>query len=206
MKLFVPSFLKLLQKASVGFNLMKNFNFLRSPRKNSYTQKLSGSFLVLYLCAIGVTVVGIVLGLMRNTSLAENSFAVFSLLVLGTVEIIWKQKLSKRFNKLLLTGISTFYMVNRLSAPANAQFFQNAETWMTSNFQGAGQAIPLVFNVLRGLFLLYLGISLVKIIQATRQEEDWQNLARTPMIILVAVTVGDILTQLIIGTGATTTP
>ncbi|WP_180976851.1 hypothetical protein [Fischerella thermalis] len=77
---------------------------------------------------------------------------------------------------------------------------------MNSNFQGAGQAIPLVFNVLRGLFLLYLGISLVKIIQAARQEEDWQNLARTPMIILVAVTVGDILTQLIIGTGATTTP
>ncbi|MBW4434332.1 MAG: hypothetical protein KME28_22105 [Pelatocladus maniniholoensis HA4357-MV3] len=171
---------------------------------------------------------------MLDTNLAESSFAVFILLVLGTVGIIWEQKLSSllksRFNnafglvktdkslcfkppsfwlirarKLLLIAISTFYMVNRLSAPAKAQFFQDAETWMNSNFQGTGEAIPLVFNTLRGLFLLYLGISLVKIIQAARQEEDWQNLARTPMIIVVAVTVGDILTQLIIGTGGTTT-
>jgi len=85
--------------------------------------------------------------------------------------------------------------------PAQAQFFQNAETWMTSQFAGAGEAIPLVFNVLRGLFLIYLGISLVKVIQAARQDEDWQNLARTPMIILIAVTIGDILANLIIGGG-----
>ncbi|MBP5974191.1 hypothetical protein HW132_15945 [Brasilonema sp. CT11] len=70
---------------------------------------------------------------------------------------------------------------------------------MTSQFSGTGEAITLVFNVLRGLFLLYLGISLVKVIQAARQDEDWQNLARTPMIILIAMTMGDVLANLIIG-------
>ncbi|MDJ0733534.1 MAG: hypothetical protein QNJ47_05500 [Nostocaceae cyanobacterium] len=97
--------------------------------------------------------------------------------------------------------IGTFLVINSLSKPAQAQFFQNAETWMTAQFTGAGEAIPLVFNVLRGLFLLYLGISLVKVIQAARQDEDWQNLARTPMIILIAITMGDILANLIIGGG-----
>lgn len=97
--------------------------------------------------------------------------------------------------------IGTSLVLNFLSKPAQAQFFQNAETWMTSQFTGAGEAIPLVFNVLRGLFLLYLGISLVKVIQAARQDEDWQNLARTPMIILIAITMGDILANLIIGGG-----
>ncbi len=97
--------------------------------------------------------------------------------------------------------LGTSFFINILAMPAQAQFFQHAETWMTSQFTGAGEAIPLVFNVLRGLFLIYLGISLVKVIQAARQDEDWQNLARTPMIILIAVTIGDILANLIIGGG-----
>ena len=60
-------------------------------------------------------------------------------------------------------------------------------------------AIALFFNVLRALFLLYLGISLVRIVNAARNDEDWQNLARTPLIISVTIVVGDILTGLITG-------
>ena len=41
----------------------------------------------------------------------------------------------------------------------------------------------------------------MKVIQAARQDEDWQNLARTPMIILIAITMGDILASLIVGNG-----
>ncbi|RCJ22867.1 hypothetical protein A6770_29325 [Nostoc minutum NIES-26] len=92
------------------------------------------------------------------------------------------------------------------AAPANAQFFNNAQTWMTTNFGNAnnGQTnavIVLFFNVLRGLFLLYVGISLVRIIQSARNDEDWQSLARTPLIIVLAVFVGDLITGLIIGGG-----
>jgi hypothetical protein len=41
----------------------------------------------------------------------------------------------------------------------------------------------------------------VKVVQAARQDEDWQNLARTPLIILIAITMGDLLSQFIIGGG-----
>jgi hypothetical protein len=61
--------------------------------------------------------------------------------------------------------------------------------------------IALTFNVLRGLFVIYLGISLVKVIQNARDGEDWQTLAKTPLIILVTVTLGDVLGGLITGNG-----
>ncbi|MBV6625110.1 MAG: hypothetical protein KI793_19655 [Rivularia sp. (in: Bacteria)] len=139
------------------------------------------------------------------------SFTTTSFLISGAVAITWRQYLDALFNVITkfskrykitssaLTVLSGFLLLDALSTPVQAQFFQNAETWMSGQFAGADEAIVLSFNVLRGLFILYLGISLVKVIQAARNDEDWQNLARTPMIILIAVTVGDILTNLIIG-------
>ncbi len=141
-----------------------------------------------------------------------TGFSVFGLFCLGAIVIARHRReldkplsnKTKIFSRYKITTpifvlVGSFYLIDGLSTPAHAQFFQNAETWMSSTFQGAGEAIPLVFNVLRGLFLIYLGISLVKVIQAVRQDEDWQNLARTPMMILIAVTMADILTNLIIG-------
>ncbi len=101
----------------------------------------------------------------------------------------------------LLVAVAAMFFLNGISQPASAQFFGQAEQWMTGQFPQGGQVIPLVFNVLRGLFILYLGISLVKVVQAARQDEDWQNLARTPLIILIAITMGDLLSQFIIGGG-----
>lgn len=101
----------------------------------------------------------------------------------------------------LLVAVAALFFLNGISQPASAQFFGQAEQWMTGQFPQGGQVIPLVFNVLRGLFILYLGISLVKVVQAARQDEDWQNLARTPLIILIAITMGDLLSQFIIGGG-----
>lgn len=99
-----------------------------------------------------------------------------------------------------LLGLGLLWLVTLLAYPAQAQFFGGAETWMTTNFgTAAGDAIPLVFNVLRGLFLLYVGISLVRVINSARNDEDWQTIARTPLIIIIAVTAGDVLTTLITG-------
>jgi hypothetical protein len=136
---------------------------------------------------------------------------------LGIGAIFFRRELSGLFNVITkfserykitspaLTILGAFLLLDALSTPTQAQFFQSAETWMTAQFTGAGEAITLSFNVLRGLFILYLGISLVRVIQAARQDEDWTNLARTPMIILIAVTMGDILANLIIGGGTGTT-
>jgi len=57
----------------------------------------------------------------------------------------------------------------------------------------------LTFNVLRLVFVLYLGIALVKVVSAARDGDDWQTLARTPGIILITVTMGDVLGALITG-------
>jgi len=183
----------------------------RKLNKGRYTQKDSIPLYPLIVAAIWTKVLNIIV----NPS--PITFVTFSLTVLGMAAIAWRRELNGLFNFLTKLNrryklttpafvlLGTFFFLDALSTPAKAQFFQNAETWMTSQFAGAGEAIPLVFNVLRGLFLLYLGISLVKVIQAARQDEDWQNLARTPMIILIAVTVGDILANLIIGGGGTTT-
>jgi hypothetical protein len=53
--------------------------------------------------------------------------------------------------------------------------------------------------VLRALFVIYLGIGLVKVIQSARNDDDWQQLARTPLILVVTVTMGDILAAVITG-------
>ena len=135
--------------------------------------------------------------------------------VLGIVTVIWRKELNRVLNHVvrlttlyrvtspILTILGTFVFLDALSMSAQAQVFQNAETWMSGQFTGANEAITLAFNVLRGLFILYLGISLVRVIQAARNDEDWVNLARTPMIILITVTMGDILANLIIGGGGT---
>ncbi|MHC5771682.1 MAG: hypothetical protein ACYTXI_40270 [Nostoc sp.] len=103
----------------------------------------------------------------------------------------------------LFALLAVICLIDFAAAPANAQFFNNAQTWMTTTFGNAGNGqtaavIALFFNVLRALFLLYVGISLVRIIQSARNDEDWQTLARTPLIIVMAVFVGDLITALIV--------
>jgi hypothetical protein len=104
----------------------------------------------------------------------------------------------------LFTILTVVCVLDFAAAPADAQFFNNAQTWMTNTFGNAGNGqtqavVELFFNVLRGLFLLYVGISLVRIAQAARNDEDWQTLARTPLIIVLSVFVGDLVTGLITG-------
>ncbi len=190
---------------------------LRTSPKSSMSPKRYFSFysisnFSLWVAAIGITVLNAII----NPSLASVTTLTF--LFCATIAITWRHNfneffdfLSKLFRHYRLSTpifiiVGTFFLLDALSTPAQAQFFQNAETWMTGQFTGAGEAIPLVFNVLRGLFLIYLGISLVKVIQSARENEDWQNLARTPMIILIAVTIGDVLANLIIGGGGGAAP
>lgn len=115
----------------------------------------------------------------------------------------WLQKWAYQqgISVILLSMVALIFAFDVMATPVSAQFMQNAESWMEGQFEAAADVIPLVFNVLRGLFLLYLGISLVKVINALREDEDWKSLARTPLIILIAVTLGDVLASLIVGEG-----
>jgi hypothetical protein len=116
-----------------------------------------------------------------------------------------QRKLGIKLYGLGLTLLGTIFLLDLTTAPAQAQFLNNAQQWMQGAFPNIDATIvELVFNVLRALFLLYLAISLVRIINAARQDEDWQQLARTPLIILITVVMGDILTGFIVGTGGGT--
>ena len=144
---------------------------------------------------------------------------------LALSRIVWSQQLNQfcfqlqnlnRRYHLLTIGlgvITVFSVLHSLSNPASAQFYQAAQSWLetelTKNLSGSANTaqvtnmLGLAFNVLRALFLIYLGISIVKIVNAARDDEDWQNLARTPLIVVIAVTAGDVLASLIVGGGGT---
>ncbi|OLP17774.1 hypothetical protein BST81_11910 [Leptolyngbya sp. 'hensonii'] len=86
--------------------------------------------------------------------------------------------------------------------PAQAQFMNKAEQFFdkfTSTANIDPKVTDLVFSTLRGLFLLYLSISLIRVVQAARNDEDWQTLARTPLIIVITIVVADVLTGLVTG-------
>ena len=147
-----------------------------------------------------------------------------SCLFLGTNWIASRQQMLKPWHRalikygpasLLFLSALAFFWIVIMSDSANAQFFKNAETWMKTNFGkaiggggggaggagGGGDVIALVFNVLRAIYILYLGVELVKCIKAAQQDQDWQTLARTPLIIVVSITIADIVSTLILGPG-----
>lgn len=153
--------------------------------------------------------------LMLHASLHSSILA--SLIFLTVASILWRKEVGSLLNwigrwgnrhgidifTLVFVVVGIVFWVDYMATPASAQFFSRAESWMTGAFPGVDAAVvQLVFNVLRGIFIIYLGISLVRVIAAARNDEDWQTLARTPLIILIAVTLGDILAGLITGGGA----
>jgi hypothetical protein len=81
---------------------------------------------------------------------------------------------------------------------SQALFFQAAEQFFLTQFPQAATAVPLVFAVLRALFVLYIGVSLIRVINSVRNDDDWQTIARTPLMVAVCVSVGEVLTNLII--------
>jgi hypothetical protein len=114
------------------------------------------------------------LGLFRLLFLATLSFA--SLLNFCCPR--WKASFKKiafrnGSSTVLLVTTVVILVLNWVALPADAQFMNNAQSWMETNFENTAEVIPLVFNVLRALFLLYMAISVVKVINAARDDEDW---------------------------------
>ena len=173
------------------------------------------SQIICYFCRLPCSLLAAILAGCMSANFVLHSPTLPLLIIAGVgMGLIWSQagvrqrrvsthgsqRWTVRHQTILTIGLSLLSLLTVLAFPAQAQFFGGAETWMQTNFGAAtGEAIPLVCNVLRGLFLLYVGISLVRVINGARQDEDWQTIARTPLIIIIAVTAGDILTTLITG-------
>ncbi|OKH35715.1 hypothetical protein NIES2119_19655 [[Phormidium ambiguum] IAM M-71] len=195
----------------------------KNPGLNSFVELNQIPIELLIYTASGLLLVDLLIGF------TATSLILFVLLLFGSVALIWRQEFNKllakiargvsrghiRVGTVLFLVIATIWFLNLSAAPAHAQFFVNTEQWLRQSFPISGQGgtgagasgaggtdlYALVFNTLRAIFVLYLAISLVRVIAAARNDEDWQNLARTPLIILVVVTLGDILASLITGQG-----
>lgn len=103
--------------------------------------------------------------------------------------------------------VLSLFWLDYFADPAQAQFFRRAEDFFknnltqgtTTNTTGTQAAVSLIFNVLRAIYLLYIAVSLIGVINAVRKDEDWQSIARVPLLVVVAVTVADVLTGFVIG-------
>ncbi|MBW4446013.1 MAG: hypothetical protein KME38_03795 [Spirirestis rafaelensis WJT71-NPBG6] len=145
----------------------------------------------------------------------KSPILLFCLLVGSLITIIIQQigqqvHLPKRSLILLqilaVAIVLSLFWLDYFAVPAQAQFFKRAEDFFKLNLTTQGdaanngtQAVSLIFNVLRAIYLLYIAVSLVGVINAVRKDEDWQTIARTPLLVVVAVTIADVLTGFIIG-------
>ncbi|WP_208354720.1 hypothetical protein, partial [Aetokthonos hydrillicola] len=78
---------------------------------------------------------------------------------------------------LAVAAILSLFWLDYFADPAQAQFFKRAEDFLKNNLsQGGGgnssAAVSLVFNVLRAVYLLYIAVSLIGVINAVRKDED----------------------------------
>ncbi|MGM3308007.1 hypothetical protein ACSQ6I_18865 [Anabaena sp. WFMT] len=201
--------------------MLRNYSMRRLDKGLSVsttTAKLAGTgkswlhYLVesvpfLIACAVFLSVISL-----------KSPILLFCLLAGSLITIICQQigqqvNLPKRWLIILqilaVSLILSLFWVDFFAAPASAQFFGKAENFFkTTLTQGTDSnsnpqtAVSLIFNVLRAIYLLYIAISLIGVINAVRKDEDWQSIARVPLIVVVAVTIADVLTGFVIGDGS----
>ncbi len=141
---------------------------------------------VLLFCLLLGSLLGIVIQLGQRVNLAKPRVVFCQILAVSLV-------------------LSLFWL-DYFAFPAQAQFFGKAESFfrntLTQGTETNGNtqtAVSLIFNVLRAIYLLYIAVSLVGVINAVRKDEDWQSIARVPLLVVVAVTVADVLTGFVVG-------
>ncbi|AFY91189.1 hypothetical protein [Chroococcidiopsis thermalis] len=181
-------------------------NYLLRSQRSKRTWREKSSIAALMAVASGLMIVDISLHNLVLSSLMFLTSIVLMLPKEANALLLNFEKLQRKYGiniyTILFFVVSTIFIIDFASAPASAQFMNNAETFFrnTTYFPGINaQVVGFIFAILRGLFLIYLGIALVRIVQAARNDEDWQILARTPIIVAVTVVIGDILAGLIVG-------
>lgn len=112
-----------------------------------------------------------------------------------------KIKRWKLWSQGLLLAIATILAtawLNYFTPPAHALFFSAAEDFFNQEFNLSSTAIGIVFATLRALYLLYIAVALINVVNSVRQDDDWQVAARLPILVVIVVTVADVLTELIV--------
>ncbi|MEM9817783.1 MAG: hypothetical protein AAF827_15450, partial [Cyanobacteria bacterium P01_D01_bin.6] len=142
--------------------------------------------------AIGASIFGAV-------SLVTRHLYKRSATVKRMIDRVGKRQCFRLIAGLIFGG--TLWMSQTSPVFAQAAFFQTAEDFFNNTFPDAADVTPMVFGVIRALFLIYIAVSIIRIVQAARQDEDWQQMARQPVIIVMAIILGDVLAGMVIGAG-----
>lgn len=156
-------------------------------------------------CAVLISVISL------NSPVLLFCLLMGSLITIVIQQIGQQIKIPKRqlipLQILAVVTLLGIFWLDYFAAPAQAQFFKKAEDFFQNNLTAGASsnggntqlAVGLVFNVLRALYLLYIAVALIGVVNAVRKDEDWQNIARTPLLVVVAVTIADVLTGFVIG-------
>lgn len=198
--------MSLVKKASL-FRVLKMHQKL-AITLHRWSNRLLSSVGLLIICAVFLTTISLHSPTLIFCLLCASALA-FLIQHIGEHLNLPKQYIILLQMTVLVIALSGFW-IDYFADPAQAQFFKKAEDFFQNSLsQGTGSgtnsqpAVSLIFNVLRALYLLYIAISLIGVINAVRKDEDWQSVVRTPLLVIVAVTVADVLTGFVIGdTGA----
>jgi hypothetical protein len=171
----------------------------------------------LFMAAIGSSFIVLAVEGVLSQAIATIFVGVFLGLSIIATKTNWLQ--DSKFNKFLqregvlpliglvvITSLTIYFAIH--AAPSNAQFFTSAETnlkteiakYATANATEAANVVGVVFFAYRFAMLVYVGASVVKVVGAMREEEDWKSAAKTPVIILICLAVADLMTKMILGT------
>lgn len=170
------------------------------PNFSSTVYKLSSSWTPLGSIATFslANCYGVVSGLTHDSTPIIASLIFLTTCPLAAIVSRYSRQKNKWRLKLLPIGAISFLILNFLSSPAQALFFQNAENFFNTNFTSSTAATAIVFASLRGIYILYIAVSLIGVINSVRQDEDWMATAKMPTIVVVSVTLADILTDVIV--------
>lgn len=149
--------------------------------------------------AIAAIAVGLLNMIARDPSLlGMATLAMITTVSYGQFKKIKRWKLWSQGLLLATATILATAWLNYFTPPAHALFFSAAEDFFNQEFNLSATAIGIVFSTLRALYILYIAVSLIGVINSVRQDDDWQVAARLPILVVVVVTVADILTELIV--------
>ena len=144
--------------------------------------------------------IGTLSGIATLGYLNADILASFLQPMLTRYQVIKKNRVLSVLVSLLLLGLATSSIYFAWMDPAHAAFLSGAEAWLKSALQVSDKsAISLVFNMLRGILVLFIVISLIMVIQKAQQGDDWQTLARIPLLVVVVIFAGDALVGMVIG-------
>ena len=103
---------------------------------------------------------------------------------------------------LILLGFFGFLFCTEFAGDAHGIWLESIESWMTGAFPDSTDIVTLIFNVLRGFYVVYLIISGINVFLSLRRQEGLWEAAQIPLISVLIVGVVDIVGGFVVGGGA----